>query len=151
VNPNTIDLTPIINALIAVAAAMIAPSAALLLAWLRSRKHWKILEDAQMNQVITESAQRLGAAFLTKVQKAGESVHDVDVGNPELALFANRIISGYPGFVARLGYTPDKVAAVILDEAQRLGHLSPTVPAPAPSAQGAMRLAAAAPNIQAYP
>jgi hypothetical protein len=139
VNSTTIDLAPIVNALIGVAAAMIAPLFMFGMTWLRLHKHWRILEDARVaeaiaaaNETINASAQRFGAAFLAKTQKAGGSIFEVNVGSPELAYFANRLISNYPDFVGRLGYTSDKAAAIILDEAQKIAHISPTVPAPAP-------------------
>lgn len=154
-NPNTVDLAPLLNSLIAVlapvAAALVAHAVVAIMAWLRSRTHWKILEDARMNDELTAAAQRFAAAVLSDVQKRGDSIHEVNVGNPLVASFARRIIHSYPEFTRRLGMTPQTAAAYILDEAKRLGHLSPTVPAPMPSAQGAATVPLAPPNIQLHP
>jgi hypothetical protein len=113
-----VDLAPIRDTLLSIASALITGFIGIGLAWMS--KHMTIMQDANMNSAITDSAQRLGALLAAQLQAVGQHISTVDMHNPAVASMATSLISNYPEFAKRLDLTPDKAANIILGEAAKL-------------------------------
>lgn len=96
------------------------------LAW--GRSHLKFMKNVGMNQEITTSAQDFGAILVQDLKQNGLPT-TVDIHSPQVAALTQRVIDNYPGYVAALGITPDKIATLVLKGAAKV--LSP-IPAAAP-------------------
>jgi hypothetical protein len=106
------------DALLTLLATLITVATPIVLVYLRS--HFKIMQDAAMNQTVTASASRLAALLVSQVKAAGEPLSAVDTAHPAVGLLANQLTNSYPDFSYKLGITQNKAAGIILGEANKL-------------------------------
>lgn len=128
---NTVDFSPIVQALVGLAAAVITGAVPILLAW--ARAHWRIMQDVGMNEAITAAAGRSGALLTKELKKFGEHPAEIELDNPILARYARRFVENYPKFTTLLGADQNKVANIILAEANRLVNQPAITPVPVPT------------------
>jgi hypothetical protein len=124
---NTIDLAGAVNALLAIACAVLTAAVPIVVpALLRSLK---ISADADLvNKVDMACTSAAGEAYRFAVAHEG-GLSNVAVQNGALAVAANYVLRAIPQTLDQLGITPDKVEAMV---AARLGTLlasDPTVSA----------------------
>lgn len=116
------------DALVSAGALLIPGMVGIGLAWMRS--HLKFMRNVGMNQQITASAEGFGALLVQDLKQQGLPA-TINIRNSQVAAFTQRVIDGYPEYVAATGITPDKVATLILKGAAKV--LPPTDPqAPSP-------------------
>lgn len=126
----TVDLTPIRDALITLAAAIISVGTPVVLAWLRA--HWRLMQQASINAVVTQSASRLGADLIGELRQQGKAITTIDVGDPTVARLANRLIGAYPKFTQQVGAGPAVIGSVIIGEAKKLIETNAILPPGSP-------------------
>jgi hypothetical protein len=115
---SVVNLAPIRDTLVSIAATLIPGFIGLGLTWMRS--HLKIMQDVGMNSAITDTAQRLGSQVVTELRANGQHINSIDIHSPMIASLANSLIGNYPEFAKRLNLTPDKAANIILGEATQV-------------------------------
>jgi len=121
VSTTAIDLAPIINPIISLAGTVLMGVAS-----------WALAKVAQLAGLGQQTA--LKQAVLDGVQRAityaesqvGQKVSNgvpVDVHNAVVATAANYLITKFPGYIAKLGWTPQAISDLVV------AHLPPPVPA----------------------
>lgn len=111
--------------LISLASILITGMVSVGLAWMRS--HLTFMKNIAMNQEVTTSAEGFGALLVQQLKQQGVPA-TIDINNPQVAAFTQKVFDNYQGYTAALGITPDKVATLILKGAAKV--LPPTDPVP---------------------
>lgn len=131
----TIDLTPVVQALLALALPVLTAIAGTVAAFLVKR--FRLQNNALMAGQIAEASKRAaGLAYHFLLANAGTISH-VAIHNVAIAQGVNYVTAGFPEALAAVGVTPDHVANMVTGELGKLLALDPTV-----SVAGAVNAAA---------
>ncbi|HUZ65190.1 MAG TPA: hypothetical protein VMU82_15900 [Acetobacteraceae bacterium] len=114
----TIDLAPVVQALLALALPALTTLAGMLAAY--AIKHIRLQNNALLSAQIAAAARRgAGLAFQFLAANAATMDH-VAIGNVAIAQGANYVAAAFPEALAALGVTPEHVSAMVQAELGRL-------------------------------
>lgn len=106
-----VDLAPLANAAIIVAAGVLTPVGA----WLGMKvANWLHLRNDDKARAVLESAIQYGIQYgLSRAQEASRQGFDVDIKNETIASAVNYVAPKVPAAMARLKITPDSLAQIV--------------------------------------
>lgn len=128
----TVDLSPLVQAVVSVAALTITGAVPTLLVWLN--RHLKLSADSLAAQRVASAVQAVAQMAISELSSVGAHNVTLDVKNAAIASAITKLSPGAQTAIATLGYTPETIAARVDGEiAKTLGTGATPVPA-APAA-----------------
>jgi len=138
----TVDLTPVVQALLALLAAAMTAAVPYVVLLIRQRLHIELTDQQQAT--ITAAAQLGAKAAYGFLARQGATIGQADVRNAALAHGANTAIAALGPMLTLAGITPDAVAALVEHEFSGLLVTDPNVSIARPAMPAPSLVAAAA-------